>query len=138
MSVPRRMRIASAVCMALAGAALSAGEEVSQTLDTVEVKGQALEAAEEGAFSVTQIGQEKIRDERISVITSPNPEERGCQLSIRVKNSDKNLFDEITSKGVFADWREPDVIRVAPVPLYNSFTDVYKFAEILKDCLIKR
>jgi kynureninase len=38
---------------------------------------------------------------------------------------------------VFADWREPDVIRVAPVPLYNTFTDVFRFAEILKDCLTK-
>ncbi len=77
----------------------------------------------------------EIHDERISVITPSNPEERGCQLSIRVKNSDKSLFNSISEKGVIADWREPDVIRVAPVPLYNSFTDVYKFTEILKDCL---
>jgi kynureninase len=77
----------------------------------------------------------EIRDERISVITPSNAEMRGCQLSIRVKNSDKSLFNAITEKGVIADWREPDVIRVAPVPLYNSFTDVYKFAGILKECL---
>ncbi len=78
----------------------------------------------------------EIKDERISVITPTNPEERGCQLSIRVRNSDKTLFKAITEKGVIADWREPDVIRVAPVPLYNTFTDVYKFAEILKNCLL--
>lgn len=78
----------------------------------------------------------EIRNERISVITPRNPEERGCQLSIRVKDSDKSLFNELTAKGVAADWREPDVIRVAPVPLYNTFTDVYKFAVILKNCLI--
>jgi kynureninase len=77
----------------------------------------------------------EIRDERISVITPADPKARGCQLSIRVKNSDKNLFKAITDRGVIADWREPDVIRVAPVPLYNSFADVYKFAEILKNCL---
>ena len=77
----------------------------------------------------------EIKDERISVITPSNPEERGCQLSIRVKDADKNLFKAITEKGVIADWREPDVIRVAPVPLYNSFIDVYEFVEILKDCL---
>jgi len=77
----------------------------------------------------------EIKDERISVITPTNPQERGCQLSIRVRNSDKTLFKAITEKGVIADWREPDVIRVAPVPLYNTFTDVYKFAEILKECL---
>lgn len=78
----------------------------------------------------------EIKDERISVITPANPSERGCQLSIRVRNSDKRLFQALSEKGVVADWREPDVIRVAPVPLYNSFSDVYKFAEILKNCLV--
>ena len=77
----------------------------------------------------------EIHDQRISVITPSSETERGCQLSIRVKNADKNLFKAISDKGVIADWREPDVIRVAPVPLYNSFADVYKFAEILKTCL---
>jgi kynureninase len=76
-----------------------------------------------------------IRDPRISVITPRDPAHRGCQLSIRVKDADKSLFEAITARGVFADWREPDVIRVAPVPLYNSFEDVYKFVDILKDCL---
>jgi kynureninase len=79
----------------------------------------------------------EIKDERISVITPSNPESRGCQLSIRVKDSDKTLYKALSDKGVVADWREPDVIRVAPVPLYNTFTDVYKFAEILKSCLSK-
>jgi len=77
----------------------------------------------------------EIRDERISIITPSDENERGCQLSIRVRNADKNLFKQITMRGVIADWREPDVIRVAPVPLYNSFADVFRFAEILKDCL---
>jgi kynureninase len=53
-----------------------------------------------------------------------------------VLNADKTLFDKITAEGVIADWREPDVIRVAPVPLYNSFADVYMFAETLKVALI--
>ena len=73
-----------------------------------------------------------IKSDRISIIT---PEERGCQLSIRVKNGNKNLFDIITEKGVIADWREPDVIRIAPVPLYNSFEDTFKFYTILKEVL---
>ncbi len=77
----------------------------------------------------------EIHDERISVITPSDANQRGCQLSIRVKNADKNLFKAISDKGVIADWREPDVIRVAPVPLYNSFADVNKFAQILKNCL---
>ncbi len=70
-----------------------------------------------------------IETDRIEVIT---PEERGCQISIRVKNGNKELFNKITEKGVIADWREPDVIRVAPVPLYNSFSDVFNFYNILK------
>lgn len=74
-------------------------------------------------------------DERISIVTPSDPDQRGCQLSIRVKGGDKSLHERLTSKGVFADWREPDVIRVAPVPLYNSFGDVARFADILKDCL---
>ena len=78
---------------------------------------------------------DEIRDERIEIITPSDETKRGCQLSIRVKDSDKSLFKTIFSKGVIADWREPDVIRVAPVPLYNSFTDCWKFVEILKKCL---
>jgi kynureninase len=80
----------------------------------------------------------EIGDERISVITPANPTERGCQLSIRVKDADKNLFETLSEKGVVADWREPDVIRVAPVPLYNSFTDVFRFAETLRRCVQTR
>ena len=58
----------------------------------------------------------QIPTDRINIIT---PEQRGCQVSISVKNGNKDLFNEITKRGVIADWREPDVIRVAPVPLYN-------------------
>ena len=70
-----------------------------------------------------------IKTDRVDIITPLNS---GCQLSIRVKNGNKDLFTRITSKGVVADWREPDVIRIAPVPLYNSFEDVFMFYEILK------
>jgi len=73
-----------------------------------------------------------IETDKINIIT---PEEKGCQLSIQVKNGNKKLFKSITEKGVIADWREPDVIRIAPVPLYNSFTDVYKFYKILEPVL---
>ncbi|MCX6147164.1 MAG: kynureninase [Candidatus Kapabacteria bacterium] len=73
--------------------------------------------------------------DRIEIITPRDINQRGCQISLRVKNANKELFDQITRNGVIADWREPDVIRIAPVPLYNSFKDVYRFVEILKSCL---
>jgi kynureninase len=76
-----------------------------------------------------------LRDNRISIITPRNPEERGCQLSIQVKSADKKLHTKLTEAGVISDWREPDVIRVAPAPLYNSFEDIYHFAERLKKIL---
>ncbi len=78
-----------------------------------------------------------LRNSGIKIITPKNPEERGCQLSIQVQNADKSLFEKISSQGVILDWREPDVIRVAPTPLYNSFEDVYDFVEILSTCLHK-
>ena len=77
----------------------------------------------------------EISDDRISVITPSDLAQRGCQLSIRVRDSDRSLHERIISYGISADWREPDVIRIAPVPLYNSFTDVYKFVELLKKSL---
>ena len=77
---------------------------------------------------------DEIDDPRISIVTPRDPAQRGCQLSIRV--GDKSIHERITARGVFADWREPDVIRVAPAPLYNSFADVHRFAEILKKCLV--
>ena len=79
---------------------------------------------------------DKINDDRVKIITPRDPKERGSQLSIQVKSADKSLFDKISEKGVIADWREPDVIRIAPVARYNSYMDVFRFAKILKDELI--
>lgn len=78
---------------------------------------------------------QEIESDRIRIITPALPTERGCQLSIQVKNGNKALFDRLTAQGVVADWREPDVIRVAPVPLYNTFADVYDFVHILNNLL---
>ena len=78
----------------------------------------------------------EIRDERISIITPSNPRRKRLPtLNSSKKNADKSLYNAITDKGVVADWREPDVIRVAPVPLYNSFMDVFRFVETLRGCL---
>ncbi|MFZ1379287.1 MAG: kynureninase, partial [Saprospiraceae bacterium] len=63
----------------------------------------------------------------ISVITPQNIDENGCQLSIRLRQPDKSIFVALTNQGVIADWREPDVIRIAPVPLYNNFEELITF-----------
>ena len=68
----------------------------------------------------------------LQIITPSAHHRRGCQLSIVAHGFGRKLFDAITKEGVIADWREPNVIRVAPVPLYNSFEDVYRFGQILE------
>jgi kynureninase len=78
----------------------------------------------------------------VNLITPFTEQQQGCQLSLQFETDGKMIFDTLTSKGVIADWREPDqegrgsgVIRVAPVPLYNSFNDVFRFGQILKDAI---
>lgn len=70
--------------------------------------------------------------QQLNIITPRDKKQRGCQLSIIAKNSGKELFDKLMEAGVITDWREPNVLRCAPVPMYNSFEDVYRFGEILK------
>jgi len=78
---------------------------------------------------------DQLNSEQINIITPRNPDERGCQLSLQTKGNGRQIFDDLVKDGVVCDWREPDVIRVAPVPLYNSFWDVYRFVQILKNSL---
>lgn len=68
----------------------------------------------------------------LEVITPKNEEERGCQISVLMLEKGKEIFDALKKHGVLSDWREPDVIRFSPVPLYNTFEDVYQFGQILK------
>jgi len=70
----------------------------------------------------------------VSIITPENPAERGCQLSL-VTPGGNNTFKIISKKGVICDWRKPDVIRVAPHPLFNRYTEVYDFVELLEQSL---
>ena len=77
----------------------------------------------------------KLNNKNISIITPKDPEQRGCQLSIQVKNANKSLHTKLTEAHVITDWRTPDVIRCAPVPFYNSFEDVFKMVEQLKKIL---
>ncbi|AUC75450.1 kynureninase [Olleya sp. Bg11-27] len=77
----------------------------------------------------------ELNNDKIKILTPTNPKERGCQLSIQVKDADKNLHKKLTEAHIITDWREPDVIRCAPVPLYNTFEDVFTMVEKLKEIL---
>lgn len=76
------------------------------------------------------------RNDSIS-LTVITPSERGCQLSVLAGSNARKLFDYLTQNGVVADWREPEVIRMAPVPLYNSFEDIYRLGEMILKLKIK-
>jgi len=69
------------------------------------------------------------------IITPQEERYRGCQLSILMHGQGKDMFDFISREGVIADWREPNVIRLAPVPLYNSFEDIFKLGQIIEKAL---
>jgi len=65
------------------------------------------------------------------IITPSEPEKRGCQLSLLFKERGREVFEALTGNGIVADWREPNVIRIAPVPLYNTWEDCYAFYDVL-------
>jgi kynureninase len=72
-------------------------------------------------------------NKKVTIITPSDPAQRGCQLSLLVKKDGKALFEKLGQEGIIADWREPNVIRVAPVPLYNTYSDVLRLAEVLNE-----
>ncbi|AKD02937.1 kynureninase [Pontibacter korlensis] len=71
----------------------------------------------------------------LEMITPQDPQARGSQISLLVKQNSRLLFDKLMEAGIIVDYREPNVIRIAPTPLYNSFEEVYRFSEILHECL---
>lgn len=75
--------------------------------------------------------QQKNSNANIRIITPADAAQRGCQLSLQTLHNGRAIFDRLTAAGVIADWREPDVIRIAPVPLYNRFVDAWDFVELL-------
>jgi kynureninase len=74
---------------------------------------------------------------KVKIFTPANPEERGCQLSLSFQHDVEIVNKSLAAAGVICDVRKPDVMRVAPAPLYNSFGDVYRFVHILKGILDK-
>ncbi|HRH61269.1 MAG TPA: kynureninase [Chitinophagaceae bacterium] len=77
----------------------------------------------------------RVHKNAFEIITPVAENERGCQVSILMNERGKETFDALTKHGVVADWREPNVIRIAPVPLYNTFKDVWEFAQVMENVL---
>jgi kynureninase len=74
-------------------------------------------------------------DETLEILTPRESDRRGAQLSVRVRASrdaGKSLFDHLVANGVLGDWREPDVMRIAPTPLYNTFADCLRYTEAVQ------
>lgn len=85
-------------------------------------------------FVVDEVSQ-KSEGQNFEIITPRDPAQRGCQISILAHGAGRELYDRLMAKGVVVDFREPNVIRAAPVPMYNSFMDVYGFGVALKEAV---
>lgn len=81
---------------------------------------------------------DELEEAEFEILTPANQEERGCQLSVYLHGQGKELFHYLMKNGVVTDWREPNVIRFAPVPLYTSFEDMYNFGQILKQGILSK
>jgi kynureninase len=100
--------------------------------DAIVKKGQ--ELSDYLLFIIDDLNS-KLSEPIIKVLTPRDEKEKGCQVSMLMLQKGKEVFDSLTRNGVFSDWREPDVIRVAPVPLYNSFEEVWRFGEVLEEVM---
>ncbi len=81
---------------------------------------------------------EELEPGLVDIVTPGTPPERGCQLSLRIARpaaAARRCHDSLSAAGVVGDWREPDILRLAPVPLYNSFGDVFRAAAALSQAL---
>jgi kynureninase len=124
-----RWQLSNAPILSMAAclSSLSIFDEVG--MDKLITKSHQLTAYLE--FIVQEINKEK--NNCLQIITPK--ENRGCQISIVAKGYGKDLYNNLIKNGVIPDWREPNVIRCAPVPLYNNFTDIYRFGAILSKLL---
>ena len=108
----------------LALAALRASMEIFSEAGMERLRTKSVSLTGYMEFQLSQLASPKV-----SIITPHEPERRGAQLSIRVPGDGRELCKRLASEGVIGDWREPDTFRVAAVPLYNSYQDVYRFVQ---------
>lgn len=92
----------------------------------------ALRAKSEQLTGYLQHLLDELKSDRYEVITPRDPTARGCQLSIKIRDDAKKLLHQLTEAGITCDFREPNIIRAAPTPLYNTFSDAWRFADALK------
>jgi len=85
-------------------------------------------------YTIDQLAEE-FPDASITIITPRDTNRRGSQISINIGGRERQLFDDMIAEGVIADFREPCIIRIAPVPLYNSFEDVFSFGKVMRKLL---
>jgi kynureninase len=127
MSGAEGWQTSNAPVMNMAAMLASLAEFRAAGMDRMRAKSLALTAfLEQGIHAVA-----KSTGAPLEILTPSDPSARGCQLSVVAHGHGKSLFDCLTKHGVIVDWREPAVIRMAPVPLYNSFADVAEFLTIL-------
>lgn len=88
-------------------------------------------------FMISEAIRNSGSENAVLIITPEKENEQGAQLSMLCKRNGKQIHKHLTDHGVIADWREPEVLRMAAVPLYNSFTDVYTFGKLFEDALNK-
>ncbi|MEO1052913.1 MAG: kynureninase [Bacteroidota bacterium] len=101
-----------------------------------------MDALREKSIQLTGFLESLLKDlnresELVKIITPSDPKERGCQLSLFILQQGKEVFEQLSAEGYVVDWREPNVIRVAPTPLYNTYEEVFQFVETLQDLLKK-
>jgi kynureninase len=121
---------APVLSMAAHKASLDIFEEAG--MDALVKKGKALSSYL--LFLLENINQE-VPAKPIQVITPVQENERGCQVSFIIKDKGRTVFDYLMQNGVSAGWREPEVVRVAPVPLYNTFEEVWRFGNMVQSIL---
>jgi kynureninase len=94
-----------------------------------EVGMERLRAKSETLTAYLEFLLEQTPQEGFSIITPRDPAQRGAQLSLQIRKGGRAVCERLARQGIICDWREPDILRVAPVPLYSSFLDVHTFAE---------
>ena len=121
----------------LTSAALLASLDIFRRVGMEELREKSVALTGYLEFLIHKLNEES--ENKIKIITPQQPEERGCQLSLVIEKGGKEIFTSLSESGVIVDWREPNlsdgrpgVIRAAPTPLYNTFTEVFRLAELLK------